>query len=105
MHVLDGTKAEPNEDDAMTYDMDLRTLEHDIATDAYDDMDLTNNMNEHSLDRIGNSCILDQATVDGRPHCYLKGLLRTADGSSPSNRMDKDVAVVVDDRNVGMDKG
>jgi hypothetical protein len=90
----------------MTYDMDLRRLDHvvNIVTGAYD-VDLTNKMNGHTLDMMVNSCNLVEAMVDGRQN--LSDLLRIVDvDSSLSNHMGEEEAVAADDiHNVGMNKG
>lgn len=106
MHIHGDTKVEPNAGDEMTYDMDLRRLEHvvNIATGVYD-VGLTNKMNGHTLDMTVNSCNLVKAMVDGMQN--LSDLLRTVDvDSSLSNHMDDEEVVAADDiHNVGMDKG
>jgi hypothetical protein len=106
LHIHDDTKVEPNEGDAMTYDMDLRRLGHvvNIVTGAYD-VGLTNKMNGRTLDMMVNSCNLVKAMVDGRQN--LSDLLRIVDvDSSLSNRMDEEEVGAADDiHNVGMDKG
>lgn len=108
MHNHDDTKEEPNEDGVMTMtcDMDPRTFvsEDDMQTIEMDacDVDLTNNMNEHSLDMIVSSCYSLVLAMLGDRLGLRCLLLNVDDSSQRNNHMDKEVAALDDTHTASM---